>query len=123
MHAVARLMLHGVIDNIQVSWVKLGPRMARRMLNSGANDLGGTLMNETISRNAGALYGQEITPAEMIAIITDAGDVAIRRNTLYRELERYQSVNGASGAPLVGRSKFQTDEIAHAAGLSDSNVS
>ena len=65
MHAVARLALHPVITNIQASWVKLGPQGATRALESGANDLGGTLMNETISRSAGASHGQEMSPAVM----------------------------------------------------------
>src|SRR3546814_174892 len=65
MHAVARLALHPLIPNIQASWVKLGPEWAQRCLQAGANDLGGTLMNESISRAAGAAHGQEYSPAEM----------------------------------------------------------
>ncbi len=87
MHAVSRLMLNGWIDNIQASWVKLGPIYAQKMLNSGANDLGGTLMNESISRSSGGKHGQEIVPEEMVHMITNAGRTAIRRNTLYKELE------------------------------------
>ena len=87
MHAVARLMLHGHIDNIQVSWVKLGPEMAIRMLQTGANDLGGTLMNESISRAAGARHGQEVTPAEMVSLIRAAGRTPVQRSTLYDVIE------------------------------------
>lgn len=103
MHAVARVMLHGVLDNIQVSWVKLGPQMAVRMLNCGANDLGGTLMNESISRSSGARYGQEVTPAEMVDLIRAAGQVPFQRNTLYETLEVFDDHDPAEMAPLVRR--------------------
>ena len=103
MHAVARVMLHGVLDNIQVSWVKLGPRMAVRMLNCGANDLGGTLMNESISRSSGARHGQEVTPAEMVNLIRAAGQVPFQRNTLYEPLEVFDDHDPADMAPLVER--------------------
>ena len=65
MHSVSRIMLNGFIDNIQVSWTKLGAERARNMLSLGVNDLGGTLMNESISRSAGSKHGQEITAAEL----------------------------------------------------------
>jgi FO synthase len=81
MHAVARIMLQGYIDNIQASWVKLGPEMAQTMLACGVNDLGGTLMNESISRAAGAKHGQEITPLEMVRIIRAAGRIPVQRST------------------------------------------
>jgi len=103
MHAVARLMLAGQIDNIQVSWVKLGPQMARDMLSSGANDLGGTLMNESISRAAGAKYGQEITPAEIVRIIRSAGRIPVQRNTLYGLVEDFADHNPPELEPLVER--------------------
>ena len=69
MHAVARLALHPLITNIQTSWVKMGPDGAALCLNAGANDLGGTLMNESISRAAGTQHGQELPPADMDALI------------------------------------------------------
>ena len=69
MHSVSRIMLNGFIDNIQVSWTKLGAERARDMLSLGVNDLGGTLMNESISRSAGSKYGQEITASELCEII------------------------------------------------------
>lgn len=103
MHAVARLMLAGHIDNIQVSWVKLGPMMAHAMLACGANDLGGTLMNESISRAAGARHGQEITPAEMVRIIRAAGRIPIQRNTLYGTVEDFSDHDPQDIAPLVER--------------------
>lgn len=105
MHAVARLMLAGHIDNIQVSWVKLGPQMAHAMLGCGANDLGGTLMNESISRAAGASHGQEITPFEMVRIIRAAGRAPVQRNTLYGTVEDFSDHDPADVAPLVGRSR------------------
>ena len=73
MHAVARLVLHPHFRNIQVSWVKLGPRWAQECLRSGANDMGGTLMNESISRAAGAAHGQELAPQQMEELIRDLG--------------------------------------------------
>ncbi len=65
MHAVARLVLNPLIPNIQASWVKLGAEGVRQCLSAGVNDLGGTLMDESISRSAGASHGQEMTPQEM----------------------------------------------------------
>jgi len=103
MHAVARLLLHGVINNIQVSWVKLGPEMAVKMLQCGANDLGGTLMNESISRAAGARHGQEVTPLEMVRLIRAAGRVPFQRNTLYETLEVFDDHDPVDLAPLVPR--------------------
>ncbi|MEZ5931236.1 MAG: 5-amino-6-(D-ribitylamino)uracil--L-tyrosine 4-hydroxyphenyl transferase CofH [Alphaproteobacteria bacterium] len=103
MHAVARLMLHGWIDNIQVSWVKLGPALAVKMLQCGANDLGGTLMNESISRAAGAKHGQEVTPAEMVQLIRKAGRVPFQRNTLYDVLEVFDDHDPVPIDPLVAR--------------------
>ncbi|WP_274628195.1 5-amino-6-(D-ribitylamino)uracil--L-tyrosine 4-hydroxyphenyl transferase CofH [Arvimicrobium flavum] len=103
MHAVARLMLAGHIDNIQASWVKLGPEMAHAMLASGANDLGGTLMNESISRAAGARHGQEITSAEMVRIIRAAGRIPLQRNTLYGAIEDFSDHDPPDVAPLVQR--------------------
>jgi 7,8-didemethyl-8-hydroxy-5-deazariboflavin synthase CofH subunit len=105
MHAVARLMLAGLIDNIQVSWVKLGPETARAMLDCGVNDLGGTLMNESISRAAGARHGQEITPAEMVRIIRSAGRIPVQRNTLYGVVEDFGDHDPTALAPLVGRAE------------------
>lgn len=103
MHAVARIMLHGHIDNIQVSWVKLGPEMAVKMLQCGANDLGGTLMNESISRAAGAEHGQEVTPTEMVKLIRAAGRIPVQRSTLYETLEVFDDHDPVDVAPLVAR--------------------
>nr|WP_238816056.1 bifunctional FO biosynthesis protein CofGH [Nocardia brasiliensis] len=82
-HALARIMLHGRIDNIQTSWVKLGTTGTRVMLNSGANDLGGTLMEETISRMAGSQHGSAKTVAELVDIASGIGRPARERTTTY----------------------------------------
>ncbi|MCK8674703.1 bifunctional FO biosynthesis protein CofGH [Rhodococcus sp. HM1] len=88
-HALARIMLHGRIDNIQTSWVKLGVAGTQAMLQGGANDLGGTLMEETISRMAGSQHGSEKTVAELVAIAEGIGRPARQRTTAYarRDIE------------------------------------
>ncbi|MDQ5815298.1 MAG: 5-amino-6-(D-ribitylamino)uracil--L-tyrosine 4-hydroxyphenyl transferase CofH [Actinomycetota bacterium] len=83
MHAVARIALHGCIRNIQVSWVKMGAEGSKLALQAGANDLGGTLMNESISRAAGASHGQEFDARSMEALIRSIGRIPRRRTTLY----------------------------------------
>ena len=103
MHAVARILLNRWIPNLQVSWVKLGPSVAQRILSSGANDFGGTLMNESISRAAGSPHGQEITPLEMCRMIREIGRTPVRRNTLYETLEVYDDHDPAALSPLVPR--------------------
>ena len=98
MHAIARLALHPLITNIQTSWVKMGREGVKTCLRSGANDLGGTLMDETITRSAGASHGQEMTPAEMESLIRSLGRVPRQRDTLYRTVpqERYLASFGAT---------------------------
>ena len=88
MHAVARLALNGHVHNIQVSWVKMGAEGAKLALQAGANDLGGTLMNENISRAAGADHGQELTPRDMEALVRSIGRVPRLRTTLYGSASR-----------------------------------
>jgi FO synthase len=83
MHAVARLAYAGDIDNIQVSWVKMGGEGARQLLRAGANDLGGTLMDENISRAAGAQHGQRMGVEELEAIVAPLGRPLVQRSTLY----------------------------------------
>jgi FO synthase len=90
MHAVGRIALHGYIDNIQVSWVKLGIEGAKLALESGCNDLGGTLMNESISRAAGASHGQEMLPGDLERAITEIGRTPRRRTTLYGVPDRVE---------------------------------
>ena len=101
MHAVARLALHPWITNVQASWVKLGVEGAQAALRAGANDLGGTLMNESISRAAGASHGQELPPEAMEAAIRALGRTPRQRTTLYGEPapERREASFGA--APLA----------------------
>ena len=91
MHAIARLALHRMIPNIQASWVKLGANGVRACLQAGVNDLGGTLMDETISRSAGAQHGHEMSPPEMEELIRSMGRTPRQRTTLYADVgnERY----------------------------------
>ena len=89
MHALARVMLGPVLRNIQASWVKEGPKLAQLLLDAGANDLGGTLINESISTSAGASYGQLVPPAELRRLIRDAGRVPAQRDTVYNLLRVY----------------------------------
>ena len=84
MHAVARLALHPLITNIQTSWVKMGPEGAAACLNAGANDLGGTLMNESISRAAGTQHGQEFPPEAMEDLIRSLGRIPLQRDYAVR---------------------------------------
>lgn len=91
--AMSRLMLYGAIDNIQVSWVKLGPAGCAQLLAAGANDLGGTLMEETISRMAGSEFGSSMTVGQLVDIAAAAGRPARQRTTTY------------SNAPAVHSSK------------------
>ena len=99
-HAVARLALHPWITNVQASWVKLGLEGSRQALRAGVNDLGGTLMNESISRSAGAEFGQELAPEAMEELIRSADRVPRQRTTLYGEPPE-ERVRASFGAPPV----------------------
>ena len=88
MHAISRLVFHGLIDNIQTSWVKMGESGVAACLAAGANDLGGTLMNESITRAAGATHGQEWNPEMMETLITSLGRIPQERTTLYGRVDR-----------------------------------
>ena len=101
MHAVARLALHPVITNIQTSWVKMGSGGAAFCLDAGANDLGGTLMNESITRAAGAVHGQEMPPAAMEALIRGIGRTPRQRTTLYADAPSARQAAAFAAAPLV----------------------
>lgn len=101
MHAVARLALNPVIGNIQTSWVKLGPEGAADCLNAGVNDLGGTLMNESISRAAGADHGQEFTPQQMDALIESLGRAPRQRTTLYDKVLTERTATSRNARPLT----------------------
>jgi FO synthase subunit 2 len=83
MYAVSRLMLGPYIKNLQVSWVKEGPRFGQLLLNAGANDFGGTLINESISTAAGAQHGQLVRPAQFRQLIREMGRVPAERTTTY----------------------------------------
>lgn len=99
MHAVARLVLHPLIANIQTSWVKMGVDGVKACLAAGANDLGGTLMDETITKSAGAIHGQEMTPDAMEMTIRQIGRRPFQRTTLYTAApeERRQTSFFAAG--------------------------
>ena len=101
MHAVARLVLHPLITNIQASWVKLGADGVALLLRGGVNDLGGTLMNESISRAAGTLHGQEFAPRDMEALIASAGRIPQQRTTLYATVTAERRAASLQAAPLV----------------------
>ena len=104
MHAVSRLALHPLITNIQVSWVKMGVEGSKAALLAGANDMGGTLMNESISRAAGASHGQEMPPEAMDELITSIGRLPRQRTTTYGTPpeERQRSSYGADElTPIV----------------------
>jgi FO synthase len=101
MHAVARLVLHPVITNIQTSWVKMGSEGAAFCLEAGANDLGGTLMNESITRAAGAVHGQEMPPEAMEATIRELGRVPRQRTTLYADAPVERRATSFGAAPLT----------------------
>ncbi|MBK6864642.1 MAG: 5-amino-6-(D-ribitylamino)uracil--L-tyrosine 4-hydroxyphenyl transferase CofH [Ideonella sp.] len=104
MHAVARIVLGALVPNVQASWVKLGVEGMKRCLRAGVNDFGGTLMDESISRAAGAVHGTEMTPAAIRAVIVDAGRTPRQRTTLYEDaprerVERAASQEARAGAP------------------------
>ena len=104
MHAVGRLALSPWIENVQVSWVKAGPAGVVEALRAGVNDLGGTLMNESISRAAGAAWGQEVPPERMEALIRSAGRIPRQRTTLYGEPPPEQVARSFGAAPLAAPS-------------------
>ena len=114
MHAVGRLALHPWIENVQVSWVKAGPQGVVEALRAGVNDLGGTLMNESISRSAGAAWGQEMPPERMEELIRGAGRVPRQRTTSYGSPPPEQVARSFAAAPLeepwnppVGESRLE----------------
>ena len=100
-HAVGRLALHPHITNIQASWVKLGQNGVAAALSAGVNDLGGTLMNESISRAAGSGFGQELPPEQMEALIRANGRVPRQRTTVYGTPPAGQVRRSFGAAPLA----------------------
>jgi len=101
LHAVARLALHPGITNIQASWVKAGPDGAAALLRAGVNDLGGTLMNESISRAAGSEHGQELNPERMESLIRSLGRTPHQRTTLYGSADPERREASFGAAPLA----------------------
>jgi FO synthase len=101
MHSVARIVLHPHITNIQASWVKMGHEGVKACLNAGCNDLGGTLMNESISRAAGTGHGQETSPSEMRAMIVAAGREPRQRTTLYGNVSAERIEAGLNAAEIT----------------------
>jgi FO synthase len=95
MHAVARILLYGRIPNVQVSWVKLGVEASKVMLAGGANDFGGTLMEETISRMAGAEWGIRMEPSQFDEAIRDIGRVPAQRTTTYERVTERHALHDA----------------------------
>ena len=103
MHAVARLVFHGLIDNIQASWVKMGREGVTVCLNAGVNDLGGSLMNESITRAAGSEHGQEWAPVAIESFVRELGREPFMRTTLYEEAaaDRYRAAMGTIPLSVV----------------------
>ncbi len=117
MHAVGRLALHPLIPNIQASWVKLGAGGLVEALQVGANDIGGTLMDESISRAAGGAHGQEFPPDRMEAAISAAGRLARQRTTLYADAPSRQKQRSYAAEPLSPRIEPAAGKRARAGSL------
>lgn len=98
-HALARILLHGYIKNIQVSWVKLGMEISSRCLKAGANDFGGTLMEESISKSAGAQFGEYVSPEEFQSAIFRIGRIPAERSTTYKILRKFEAGEAEPNTP------------------------
>jgi len=114
--AVARLFLRPWIENVQVSWVKMGPKLGQMGLSSGANDFGGTLMEESISRESGSDFGENTPPEEFRRLIRELGRVPVERSTTYRALRRFEDPSldppslepeSLRGATIAGPARFR----------------
>ena len=112
-HAVARLALNPVIPNIQTSWVKLGVAGAAECLKAGVNDLGGTLMNESISRAAGAAHGQELAPADIRELVHGLGRMPRQRTTLYGDVPVERQMAADAPGPLTNPVQTPAAKFAH----------
>jgi 2-iminoacetate synthase ThiH len=95
MYAVSRLMLNNWIPNLQVSWVKEGPKLSQVALLAGANDFGGTLINESISTAAGASYGQLMKPSQFRGLIRQMGRIPAERSTTYKDIRVFETETGS----------------------------
>ena len=120
--AISRLFLRPWISNIQMSWVKMGPKLAQLALMSGANDMGGTLMEESISRESGADFGENLPAEEMRRLIREIGRVPVQRSTTYEILARYEdpekdppSLEPAVERELSGPTRWRLDKERFAA--------
>ena len=100
LYATSRLVLNNYIKNLQVSWVKEGPKLAQFLLSCGANDFGGTLINESISSTAGAKFGQYMSPKEIRRLIFDAKRIPAQRTTTYSIIRVFKDINEVSDIPL-----------------------
>ena len=118
MYAVSRIFLRGWIDNIQVSWPKLGPAMAQMCLDAGANDFGGTLMEESISRMAGAVHGEYVSPDAFRQMTYMMGRVPAQRSTLYRILRIFPR----PGHPAVEPDVLKIPSTAGAPAIEESTM-
>jgi len=96
-HAIARIMLNNSINNLQMSWVKEGQKMSQLLLMWGANDFGGTLINESISTSAGSEYGQLLRPKEIRRLIKEIGRIPAERDTNYKILRKFDNGNEIEG--------------------------
>jgi 2-iminoacetate synthase ThiH len=118
MIAVSRLFLRPWIQNVQMSWVKMGPKLAQMALLSGANDFGGTLMEESISRESGADFGENLPAEEMRRLIREVGRTPVQRSTTYEILARYDDPekDPPSLEPVVRARALGPDALAARAG-------
>lgn len=110
-HALARLLLHGHVPNVQVSWVKLGFEQSLACLEAGANDFGGTLMEESISKAAGAKFGEYVSPSEFRALIRTIGRVPAERSTTYTILNTFYAADAQERLPVLPLPVFSDVEI------------
>src|SRR5262249_39948403 len=102
-HALSRVLLHGAMKNIQVSWVKLGFELSLACLNAGANDFSGTLMEESISKAAGANFGEYVSPEEFQSMVCSIGRVPAERSTTYKIRRTFGEANRSSSARMPAR--------------------
>ena len=100
MHAISRIVLNNQIKNIQGSWVKEGAKMSQFLLSAGVNDFGGTLINESISTSAGAMFGQMLKPKEIHSLVREAGRIPAQRSTTYRILNEFPELDDFTISPL-----------------------
>src|SRR6266852_2694487 len=109
-HALARVLLHGALKNIQVSWVKLGFEVSLACMNAGANDFSGTLMEENISKAAGATFGEYVSPQQFRAMIRSIGRIPAERSTTYRIRRRYDEPETETRAAPASLPLIQADK-------------